>query len=90
MRVIKRVVRLVTDAEANNIMGRNVHENRSSECGHTSMISALDQFTLTSFEIHNIVNIKPKGLACLQTIVEEMVERLDSEQMQKLLEIVQQ
>lgn len=87
MKVVKRVVKLVTNAEAKAITGEDSLGNGAPECDYEDMARALGGFGLTPFEICNIINVRPRGLACLQTIVEEMAERLDSGQMAEILEI---
>lgn len=51
-------------------------------------VSEVAHFRLTNAEILQIINMRPKSLAHLVTIVEEMEERLTNEQSMELLHII--
>ncbi|KAI4291117.1 hypothetical protein PAPHI01_0391 [Pancytospora philotis] len=88
MKVHKRVVRLVSDAEAMQMMGKEGSVSEATIAGISNAVVRLKELGLTEFEAYNIVNVRPANLACLQVIVEEMVDRLSEEQMAEVLEIV--
>ncbi|ELA41331.1 uncharacterized protein VICG_01571 [Vittaforma corneae ATCC 50505] len=52
-----------------------------------SMKAELSRFGLTEFEMVNLIDTRPSGLVHLQSIVEEMAERLDGDQMQSILDV---
>ena len=76
MRITQRLVKLVTNDEASG----------QQDCCHWETVrSELGEMGLTEFEICNLINIRPKSLVCLQVVVDEMVDRLSSEQMSRIL-----
>ena len=82
MRVLQKVVRLVPNSEAVATLGGN-----RTDAPISPDADLLRPFGLSDFEICNLVNIRPVSLACLQTIIEEMTERLSEEQMEQILEM---
>lgn len=83
MKVLKKVVKLVTNAEATGCA--NGH-SESTNPQRESVFTELRTMGLTPFEICNLINIKPKNLVCLQVIVDDMLDRLSEEQMNRILE----
>lgn len=88
MRIVRKVVRLVTDSEAGALAGRDVAAEKYDACRVDSLAAALKTLGLTDFEICNVINVRPRSLACLQTIIDEMAERLSEDQMNGILEML--
>ncbi len=81
MKAIKRVVKLLTNNEAFALMKKCKYEDKSEEM----VFKELQDMGLTKFEIYNVINIRPTSYVCLQTIVEEIDDRLNEEQINRII-----
>lgn len=82
MKILRKAVRLITNEEAAMITSGTHNELVAS-----LLFAELKSMGLTDFEVINILNIKPNSLVCLQTIIDEMVDRLTEEQMSRIVNI---
>ncbi|KAI5151611.1 hypothetical protein ENBRE01_2257 [Enteropsectra breve] len=78
MKILKRVVALVSDNELNTM----IHTGEMHSDPRKEELRAMG---LTEFEAVNVLNIKPTNLVFLQLIIEDMTERLSEAQLNAII-----
>lgn len=86
MRVVERTSRILTAEEADQIIsGKSIEECQTIDRKKSELRTA----GLSEFEVYNLLNVRPKTLAVLQTIIEEMTDRFTAKQLEEILIIIQ-
>ena len=86
MRVVERTSCILTAEEADQIIsGKSIEECQTSDRKKSELRTA----GLSEFEVYNLLNARPKTLAVLQTIIEEMTDRFTAKQLEEILIIIQ-
>ncbi|KAL6121850.1 hypothetical protein NUSPORA_01165 [Nucleospora cyclopteri] len=81
MKIDKSVIYLVADDELKHY--KNINEKNEIN----KIKTHLEKYKLTSFEIINIINNKPKTIILLQLLIDEMCERFTENEIKEILEI---
>lgn len=88
MKVTQQVVQLLTSTEAEDMTGMKFTTREYNRDSISPVRQELKAMGLTEFEACNLINTVPTSLVGLQIIVEEMVERFDENQMNRILELL--